>query len=571
MLNLRPRATAPLLVNFGTDYQFKGRFLHTLEYNYFNKNDFHQLESLYEKIADCETDMISLFQSYLQQCSEPRSLPIADQVISNYIKGFFTKERDLAYVKDALSFFYLLRNSHYNLGKLIVMFNQFNFYVITNTLYFHGLKPAKCISYMHSVQKAINIDQELLVESFSERMLEQVIEEIGTLMDETTKIMFIKDLVHLLDKQNAEVQNSSAATEEMTASVNEVARSASKVADKTNESVKQAQESRQVISDALDEIFRTEATFSDIVKKFSRLQSNVSTIEDVVRLITGIADQTNLLALNASIEAARAGEHGKGFAVVAQEVRKLAENTVESLKMVQENVSNLKEVSNDVSDSIGGTAGVIQNAAKEAKDSLPLLTKIVETISDIHDDVNGTAAISEEQAATMDDISSQMHQIATLTDYIRELGDDTGSAIHSLGKRINQFRMNVIDNNSIVLSTPALLMLSKTDHYIWKWRIYNMFLGLEKVKPEEVSSHMDCRLGKWYYAPETKERFGHYDSFIRLEEEHKIVHREAKEAAAHFQNGNRNEAEASLKKLDQASLQVVGYIEDILSQIRQAR
>ena len=247
------------------------------------------------------------------------------------------------------------------------MFNQFNFYLMTNILHVFGLKPAACINYMQSTQKAINIDQQLLVESFSELMLEQVVDQIGSLMDETTNIMFVKDLIQYLNKQNSEIQNSVAAMQEMNAAISEVANSSSAISERTNTLVNHATNSKDVISGALDEIFTAEATFSGIVQKFNRLKDYVVTIEDVVTLINQIADQTNLLALNASIEAARAGEHGKGFAVVAQEVKKLAEGTVNSLKMVNENVANLKEFSRDVSTSIQSTASVIKTAADDAR------------------------------------------------------------------------------------------------------------------------------------------------------------------------------------------------------------
>lgn len=569
--SIRPKAELEQLLQRGTDLHATGRFHQTLAFNHFNSQDEEHLKTLYQKLKDITPSMNAIFHHYLSEISPTSQLTISEENINQYLTQFFLATRDDDYVDETVKFFNLFRQHQYEPGKLIVVFNQFAFYITTYILHNFGIKPNKAFQYMKSFQAAVNVDQELLVEVLTERIVENVVGEVSSLMDVNAKIMYMKDLVFSLDKQNEEIQSSTAATEQIAASINEVARMSSHISEKTTESVDHATKGKNAIEHALAEIFKTEETFTSIVESFSELQKRVNDIEQVVTLINQIADQTNLLALNASIEAARAGEHGKGFAVVAQEVRKLAENTVSALSEVSTNVHHLKSYSNDVSNSITETTAIIKEATVEAKDSLPLLNAIVHAIEGINVDVTNTAAISQQQAAAIDEVSARMIEISSLQEDIRDYSHNTSSDIHLLGKEINRFRNDIIANNNVQLSSIALLQLSKADHILWKWRIYNMFLGLESVEPNEVSSHRDCRLGKWYTAPRTVERFGHLQDYHDLDGYHLRVHESAKLAAEAHKAGNIEKADVHLKEVDEASKHVLYYINNLIAYLEKER
>jgi methyl-accepting chemotaxis protein len=177
------------------------------------------------------------------------------------------------------------------------------------------------------------------------------------------------------------VESAAAASEELTASLQEVVQQIQN----SSELASQADERSQVVQGVV-----------------ATLGTAASQIGNVIQLITEISEQTNLLALNATIEAARAGEAGKGFAVVASEVKSLAAQTASATDDIRDQVK------------------AIQDAAASSSTAIADVTRAVADISETSAAIAGAA---EEQGAATLEISSAVGRAASSA---RSLSDNVG-------------------------------------------------------------------------------------------------------------------------------------------------
>lgn len=132
-----------------------------------------------------------------------------------------------------------------------------------------------------------------------------------------------------VDEQNSVVEESTAAVNQMAASLDSVAQITAEKRTATDELLRTAESGLQELEDANE--------------AFGQASKKMQSLLEINSIVSNIASQTNLLSMNAAIEAAHAGESGKGFAVVAEEIRKLASSTAENSQIIAENLTALMD------------------------------------------------------------------------------------------------------------------------------------------------------------------------------------------------------------------------------------
>ena len=281
----------------------------------------------------------------------------------------------------------------------------------------------------------------------SNNAAEQVNSSIGELADGATSMA-----------QN--VQNINEQVMEMGGLINNVVESVDLLANSSSAMQQANSEAYGYIASLEKSSTTTKDAVAGIKSQVVNTNEAIKGITSAVGMITDIASQTNLLALNASIEAARAGEMGKGFAVVAESIGNLANQSAESTAEIRAIIDELTKQSEQsvlASESVEEAINEEQNILAETRKRFDVLnTEITNSVEDIRgissqteslesikativENVSDLSAISEQNAASTEEVTASMDNIAMNIKTISENSDGMNDIANNLVRSVGEF------------------------------------------------------------------------------------------------------------------------------------
>lgn len=282
-------------------------------------------------------------------------------------------------------------------------------------------------------------DDLIAVNETSSTMSVTVQEATKGIVNQTESVTKINDMVSSADTKFAEIKDHSEHLANVSSETN-------KVVSESYEKINQMDKQIGIIYNTVTESHTT----------VEELNKDMADVNNYLSAIDAIAGQTNLLALNASIEAARAGEAGRGFTVVAEEVRKLAEQSADTVKQINEVIGRVqlktktvleKSYNGNVAAKEGQDIVLSVNRSFEKmelsfkdidsviKNQVTMLENAAEILNKIHRESESIASVSEEHSASMEEMlattEEQTANIEHISVLMKEINDSSKS-LHSI-------------------------------------------------------------------------------------------------------------------------------------------